>query len=147
MDTSHSEMAEEIARAASAFELQATGHAPKSVTVVLSDRTVVITLHGALSAAEQVLARSPAGAAQVQEFHQQLFANASGPFRKEIRRITGVAVCEEGAEVALTVNAVVKLSVPGTKVHVFLLAGSVPVGTWSGDGSGPAGMKRETQPW
>ena len=52
-----------------------TGHVPKSVTVVLSESTLVITLHGALSPAEKALAKSPAGAAQVQEFHRQLFAN------------------------------------------------------------------------
>lgn len=146
MDTSHSKMAEEIARAASAFELQATGHAPKSVTVVLSDQTLVITLHGALSRAEQVLIQSPAGAAQVQEFHQQLFAIASGPFQKEIKRITGVEVREATVESAETTSAVVKLSVPGTKVHVFLLAGSVPVGTWSGNGQAGVVVNRETEP-
>lgn len=137
MDTSYSQMAEEIARAASAFELRATGHAPKSVTVVLSDQTLVITLHGALSPAERILARTQAGAARVQEFHQQLFANSSGPFREEIKRITGVGVREATVESAVTTSAVVKLSVPGTKVQVFLLAGTVPVGAWSGNGAGP----------
>lgn len=127
-------MAEEIARAASAFEFQATGHASKSVTVVLSDQTLVITLHGALSPAEQVLIKSPAGAARVQEFHQQLIAIASGPFQQEIKRITGVEVLAANAETAATTAAVVKVSASGTKVHVFLLAGSVPTGTWSGDG-------------
>jgi uncharacterized protein YbcI len=134
MDESHSEMAQEIARAASAFELLATGHSPKSVTVVLSDQTLVITLHGALSRAEQALVQSPAGAAQVQAFHQQLIASATGPFRQEIKRITGVEVLRATTEVATTTSAVVKLSAPGTKVHVFLLAGSVPVCTWSGNG-------------
>ncbi|HKQ47164.1 MAG TPA: Na-translocating system protein MpsC family protein [Phycisphaerae bacterium] len=146
IDQAYSKMAEEVARAASAFELQATGHAPESVTVVLSDQTLVITLHGALSTAEQVLVQSPAGAAQVQEFHQQLFAIASGPFQREIKRITGVAVREASAEVATTTSAVVKLSAPGTKVHVFLLAGSVPVGTWSGNGQGQTVVNREIQP-
>ncbi|MEK6642797.1 MAG: DUF2294 domain-containing protein [Planctomycetota bacterium] len=127
-------MAEEIARAASAFELQATGHAPKSVTVVISDQTLVITLHGALSPAEQALIQSPAGAAQVQAFHQQLIANATGPFRREITRITGAEVLRATTDVAATTSVVVKLSEQGTKVHVFLLAGSVPVCTWSGNG-------------
>ena len=49
----------------------------RSVTVVLSEDTLVITLHGALSPAEKALAQSPAGAAQVQEFHRQLFANSA----------------------------------------------------------------------
>ena len=39
------------------------GTAPKAVTAILSEDTLVITLHGALSAAEEDLAKSPAGAA------------------------------------------------------------------------------------
>ena len=58
-------MAQQVAQAASAFQQQRTGHAPKAVTVVLSDNTLVITLHGVLSPAEEALAKSPAGTAQV----------------------------------------------------------------------------------
>ena len=53
------------------------------MTVVLSDTTLVITLHGALSPLERALAKTPDGAAQVQEFHRQLFANAADS-RKEL---------------------------------------------------------------
>jgi hypothetical protein len=60
MNQSISTMAQQIAQAASAFEERVTGHAPKSVTVVLCDNTLVITLHGALSPAEKALAQSPA---------------------------------------------------------------------------------------
>src|SRR5579862_4615926 len=70
----------------------ANGARVPMVAVVLSDDTLVITLHGALSPAEKVLAGSPAGAAQVQEFHRQLFANDSDALRQEIKRITGVEV-------------------------------------------------------
>ena len=44
-------MAQQIAQAAIAFEKGRTGHTPKSVTVVMSDNTLMITLHGALSPA------------------------------------------------------------------------------------------------
>ena len=70
-------MAEQIAQAAAAFEERRTGHAPRSVTVVLSDNTLVITLHGALSPAEAALAKTPAGAAKLQEFHRQLFNDSA----------------------------------------------------------------------
>src|ERR1700722_2219927 len=70
-------MAQQIAEAATAFQLQRTGHAPKSVNVVLSGDTLVVTLMGALTPAEQAMARSPEGAAKVQEFHRELFHNAS----------------------------------------------------------------------
>ena len=96
------------------------------MTVVLSDNTLVPTLHGALSPAEKALARSPAGAAQVQEFHRQLFTNSSEVLRQEIKRITGVEVREATAEVETTT---------GTVVQVFLLAHGIPEETWSGSGT------------
>ena len=73
MDNPNSEMAKQVALAACDFEQQRTGNSPTSVTVVLSGDTVLITLHGALSPAEKALAKNPAGAAQVQQFHRQLF--------------------------------------------------------------------------
>ena len=136
VDKSNPTMARQIAQAASAFELQTTGHLPKSVTVVLSDNTLVITLHGALSPAEQALAASPTGAAQVQEFHKQLFVTASDTLRQEIKRITGAEVREAAAEVEPTTGTVVRVFTTGTLVHVFLLARSVPAGSWSGSEPG-----------
>ena len=135
MNKSRSTMAEQIAQAAIAFERQRTGnHVAKSVTVVLSEGTLVITLHEALSPAERVLSQSPAGAAKVQEFHRQLFANSSDSLRQEIKRITGVDVCEAAVEVEPTTGTVVKAFTTGTVVQVFLLADSVTAGTWSGSG-------------
>jgi uncharacterized protein YbcI len=136
MNKSHSTMAERIARAAIAFEQRRTGHVPKSVTVVLSEGTLVITLHEALSPAEKALAKSPAGAAQVQEFHRQLFANASSELRQEIASITGMEVREATAEVEPASGAVVQAFTTGTVVQVFQLAGSFPTDTWSGGGPG-----------
>jgi uncharacterized protein YbcI len=134
MDRTSRTMAEQIAQAASLFEQQTTGHAPRSVTVVLNEETLVITLHGALSPAEKVLASSPAGAAQVQEFHRQLFATSSAELRQEIKRITGVEVREATAEVEPTTGTVVKVFATGTMVQVFLLARGVPADIWSGKG-------------
>ena len=129
-------MAEQIARAASAFEQQRTGHAPKSVSVVLSEDTLVITLRGALSPAEMALAKSPAGAAQIQEFHRQLFANASYSLRQEIKRITGAEVREAAAEVETARGSVMQVFATGTVVQVFQLAHPVPADAWSGNGQG-----------
>lgn len=105
---------------------------PKSVTVVLSDQTLVITLHGALSPAETALAKSPAGAAQMQEYHRQLFANASDSLRQEIKRITGVEVREATAEIEPTTGTVVGVFTTGTTVQVYHLAHNVPASNWSG---------------
>src|SRR5690349_2812992 len=119
MDQSDLPMAHQVARAASAFEQQRTGHAPKSVTVVLSGDTLVITLHGTLTLAEKALASSPAGAAQVQEFHRQLFTNSSEWLRQEIKRITGAEVRGATAEVEPSTGTVVQVFTTGTMVQVF----------------------------
>lgn len=126
-------LARQIADAAIAFDRMRTGsHEPRSVTVVLSDGTLVITLHDALSPAERDLARSPAGAAQVQEFHRQLFASSSDALRQEIKRITGMDVREATAEVEPASGTVVRAFTTGTVVQVFLLTGRTPTETWSG---------------
>jgi uncharacterized protein YbcI len=136
MENRDSTVAHQIAQAASAFEQQRTGHLPESVTVVLSEETLVITLHGALTPAEKVLAQSPAGAAEVQQFHRQLFENAADDLRREIKRITGVEVREATAEVEPTTGTVVQVFTTGTAVQVYLLARGVPASSWSGNGSG-----------
>jgi uncharacterized protein YbcI len=124
-------MSEQVARAASDFQKQRTGHTPDAVTVVLSEETLVITLHGALSPAERDLAKSESGAAKVLEFHRQLFTNSAETLRDEIKRITGVEVCEANAEVETTTGTVVQVFTTGTMVQVFQLAQGVPAETWS----------------
>jgi uncharacterized protein YbcI len=127
-------MAQRIAEAATTFQQQRTGHAPKSVSVVLSGDTLVVTLHGALSPAEQAMAQSPQGAAKVQEFHRQLFHNASETLRQEIKRITGMDVREATAEVEPMSGAVVQVFTTGTMVQVFQLSGNVPSGNFIAGG-------------
>src|SRR6188508_917520 len=91
MDKSTFTMAEQVAQAASDFQIQRTGRAPRAVTVVLSEETLVITLHEALSPAEVDMAKTSDGATQVQEYHRQLFKSSADAPREEIKRITGVA--------------------------------------------------------
>jgi uncharacterized protein YbcI len=122
METINTAMARQIAEAANRFQHLRTGYAPHSVTVVLGDDTLVITLHGALSPAEKVLAQSAAGAAQVQEFHRQLFASSSDALRQEIRRITGIDVQEAAAEVEPATGTVVHAFSTGNVIQVFHLA-------------------------
>ena len=127
-------MVQRVARAARASQEQRTGHVPAAVTVVLGDDTLVVTLHGALSPAEKALAQSPAGAAQVQEFHRQLFASSADALRGEIRRITGVEVREATSEVETKTGTVVHAFTSGTMVQIFLLAESIPEETWKDPG-------------
>jgi uncharacterized protein YbcI len=99
MNKSKSTMAQQIAHAALDFEQRQTGkRGPKRITVIMSEGTLVITLHEALSPAEKALAKSPAGAAHIQEFHRQLFATSSDALRQEITKITGMDVLEATAE-------------------------------------------------
>jgi uncharacterized protein YbcI len=133
---SRANVAQEIARVAKAFEHERTGHLPRSVTVVLGDDTLVITLRGALSEAEKALARSPDGAAEVQAFHRQLFTSAADALRQDIERITGVNVREAAAEIEPSTGMVAKVFTTGTVVQVFLLADSVETQIWS-DGNVP----------
>ena len=136
MEKSSSTVAQQLAQAASVFQQRRTGHVPKSVAVVLSNDMLVITLQDALSPAEKALAKSPAGAAQVQEFHRQLFNDSAGALRQEIARITGVAVREAIAAVEPTTGTVVHAFTSGTVVQVFLLAGSVAAENWNGSKPG-----------
>jgi uncharacterized protein YbcI len=129
MDTIPTTMAEQIAEAASRFQQQRTGHAPQSVTVVIGQDTLLITLHGALSPAEKVLAQSAAGAAQVQEFHRQLFASSSDALRHEITRLCGRDVQEAAAEVEPATGTVVHAFTTGAMVQVFHFAERRPVDT------------------
>ena len=130
MTPKQSTMAEQVAQAARDFQHKRTGHVCKAVTVVLSNDTLVITLHEALTPAERAMAKSAAGAAQVQEFHRQLFATSAETLREEIRRITGVAVREAAAEVETSTGTVVQVFTSGTMVQVFQLAQQIPPETW-----------------
>lgn len=124
-------MAQQVAEAIMAFQRRTTGHAPKAVTVVLSQDTLVVTLHEALSPAERDTAKSPAGAAKVEEFHRQLFANSSQSLRDEIKRITGVEVREAVAEIEPATGAVVQAFTSSAMVQVFRLSQNVRRDSWS----------------
>lgn len=127
-----STMAQQIAEAVREYQTQSTGHAPKAVSVVLSEDTLVITLHEALSSAEQALSKTAEGAAQVREFHRQLFATSSKVLIETIARITGRAVREATAEVDPATGAIVHAFTTGTMVQVFQLAGGLSPETRDG---------------
>lgn len=140
-------MAQQVAQAITVFQQQRTGYPPQAVTVVLSDDTLVVTLHEALSPAEKVLSCTPEGAAQVREYHQQLFTDSVDSLRQEIQRITGVAVMEAAAEMETTTGAIVHAFTTGTMVQVFRLAGRVSLDAWNGTGSGaPSPLQPEGLP-
>jgi len=129
-------VAKQLAAVASRLQAQRSGHAPKAVTVVLSEDTLVVTLHEALTPAEKALYRSPEGAAQVQEFHRQLFASSTGEMRQEIERITGRLVREAVAEIETATGTVVHAFTTGAMVQVYLLLpDSTPITDLESDAS------------
>lgn len=127
-------MAQQVAEAVRAFQYKQTGHPPRTVTVVLSDDTLVVTLYEALSPAEVTLSQTPEGAEQVQQYHRQLFASSAAELRGEIRRITGVAVREAAVEIETTTGAIVHAFTSGTMVQMFRLGGSISAGSWNAAG-------------
>jgi uncharacterized protein YbcI len=139
MNHIESAMAQQIAQVAIAFQIERTGRAPASVAVVLSEDTLVITLHDALTPAEKTLALNPAGAAQVQEFHRQLFLTSADSLRQEIKRITGREVREAAAEVEPGTGTVIHAFTTGNVVQVFLLSNADPANVFAlSDAVGPA---------
>jgi uncharacterized protein YbcI len=88
-------------------------------------------MHGALSPAEVLLAKTAAGAAQVQEYHRQLFSGSNEPLRQAIKSITGVEVRQAAAEIEANSGTVVQVFTTGTMVQVFLLAHGLSQETWN----------------
>lgn len=131
MDKFQSTAAQRVAEAAVVSERLRTGHDPESVRVVVGEDTVVITVYGALSAAEIALGTDPLGAERVREFHRQLFAAGAADLRREIEGIVGVGVREASAEVPTVSDATCSVFTTGTVVQVFLLDRHVPAGMCS----------------
>lgn len=119
-------MTQQIGDAVTELQRETTGHAPSTVSVVLSGDTLVVTMHDALSPAEKLLAANPVGASQVQEFHRQLFASSSALLRRKLRRITGRDVSETSSGVETSMSAVTHTFVTGTIVQMFLLSDASP---------------------
>jgi uncharacterized protein YbcI len=87
MTETDSPIQQQLSRMAGRLQEQRTGLAPKSVTVVLTEDTLVVPLNDVLTLAEKALARNPEGAAQVQEFHRQLFFGESKSMDREIKTV------------------------------------------------------------
>jgi uncharacterized protein YbcI len=111
----------ELAQIASSMQAKRTGRAPKAVTVVASDETVVLTLHEALTPAEKILAKTETRAAKVEQYHRALFAVSCDELRKEIQRLTERRVREAVVAVAAATGAIVHAFTSGTVVQIFQL--------------------------
>ena len=126
MDKINPIVTEQLAQAARNFQTKQTGRTPTNVTVVISEDTLVFTLHEVLSLAEQKLAQSAEGAANLREYHQQLFGNSVDSLRTEVERIMVRKVREAAATVDPGTGSVTHVFTTGTSVQVFLMDGKVP---------------------
>ena len=115
------QLSKELAQIALSLQSERTGHAPKAVTVVASEETVVLTLHEALTPAEKILASTESGAAKVEQYHRALFAVSCDELRKEIQRLTGRKVREAAVVVEPATGAIVHAFTSGTVVQIFQL--------------------------
>ena len=131
MDENKPNIAEQIAQVAIAFQKECTGRTPESVTVLLGEETLLLTLYEALSPGEKEMALTPEGAARVHEYHQQLFKNSSPALHRELKRILGVEVQESTVEIDSTTGRLQEILPSGALVQVFRLAHSVATQAWS----------------
>lgn len=113
-------MGQRIARAARAFEKRRTKHGRKWVAVFMNEDTIVIALHGSLTAAEKALAQSPAGAAWVREFHRQMFTDTPVVLHRKIKSITGMQVRATTSEIEPKTGHVVQIFTTDTVGDEFL---------------------------
>jgi uncharacterized protein YbcI len=120
-----SNMTQQLARVASTLQQNRTGVAPTAANAILSENTLVVTLEDALTPAEKALVRTSQGAAQLQEFHRQLFASSSEPMQEKIKTITGRDVREATAEIETGTGAFAHTFKSGAMVQVFLLTPEV----------------------
>lgn len=120
MDLSRRTIGQRIARAARAFEKRQTKHGRIWVVVFMNEDTIVIALHGSLTAAEKAQSQSLAGAARVWEFHRQMFTNASAALFRKIKSITGMEVRDTTAEIDPTTGHVVQIFTTDTVGEKFL---------------------------
>jgi uncharacterized protein YbcI len=124
-------IAQEIAQIAMTFQQQCTGRLPESVTVLLGEDTLVVTLHEALSPGEKEMARTPGGAARVHEYHRALFETSSLALHLELKRILGVEVCESGVVIDPGTGRLIEAFPSGAVVQMFRFSQTVVTEAWS----------------
>ncbi len=115
MTETTSTIAQEVARAAIAFQREATGIAPESCTVLMGEQTLVVTLQDALSLAEKQMASTPEGAARVNEFHQRLFQASAADLHRDLQRILGVEIRESSIEMETSAGRFIEVFPSGPR--------------------------------
>jgi uncharacterized protein YbcI len=137
-DPALQQLSERIARAAIAVHEQQTSQEARSVRVVMAGKMITVTLTGILSPAEQAMARTPAGATKVQDFHRELSLHWSDALCSQIQQIVRLEVQEVRADADPTSGTFVPASTAGKRVQLFLLSDSLAAETF--DDIGESGL-------
>jgi uncharacterized protein YbcI len=88
-------------------EKQQTSYGRRWQAVFLNEETMVIAIHGCLTAVEKVLTQNPVGAFQARKFSQHHFANIAAFLTGRIKGITGMEVIATTVEIEPTTGSVV----------------------------------------
>ena len=121
MPESREPIGRQIAQAVRAFETRRTGQCRQWLAAFINEDTVVIALHSCLTPAENALAQSPAGAAQVVESHRRLLAAGPAALSSRVERLAGVGVLGTIVEVEPTTGGLVYLFVTNAVREAFAL--------------------------
>lgn len=122
MENADTIMARRVARAACDFDQRLTGRVAQFVTAVLTDDTLVVSIHGVLSPSEHRRAASRSGAAEVREQHCRQLADSLGALRQHIKQAIGLDVCGATAEIEGASGLLVKTFTTSTGVALYLAA-------------------------
>ena len=119
-------LARQVAHATGTFEHLLLGRAPASVTVVVHDGWLVVSLHEPFSTFEWRLAADEHGAERIREFHERLFDRALDALVGHVRHCTGVTLRGALAHVDTATGSVLKTFTTASAVDLFLLGRGLP---------------------
>jgi uncharacterized protein YbcI len=139
-------VARRVAHAVGGFEHRLLGRVPSSVTVVVKDDSMVLTVCETFSPMERRLARTDEGRERLRAFHRFLFSATRDAFREHVREHTGIDLCGALAHVDADAGSIFKTFTTGADIECFLLGDALPafgvpvdvhLHAFGADGKGP----------
>lgn len=129
MDQFQGTIGQKIAQAAGAFEQWRTRQRREWIAVLMNEETIVIALHGCLTASEKALAGNPAGAAELRDSQRRLFSHDADAFVQKIKVITGMHIRSTTVDIDPTIDSVVQNFTTDTSLASFLSPAGDPTAT------------------
>ena len=123
-DSQH--LARQVARAIGCFEHALLGRVPRSVTVVVRDDGLVVTLHESFSPLERRLAATDGADCRIEDFHHDMFDSSRDALLQHVRQRTGVALDAGLVHVDAATGSILKTFTTDPSVELFLLGQGLP---------------------